>query len=85
MYYETVQPNDDIGHQWTQWQSVWRPRFPKGASLTPAATVAYLLSEKQTEMIYAYEVTTIKKNVVFSEGYRPCGLICYCLIGYLFS
>lgn len=65
MYYETVQPNDDTGLQWTQAQLVWRPCFPKRAGLTPAATVAYLLSEKQTEMIYAYEVTTIKKCCLF--------------------
>lgn len=60
MYYETVQPNDDTGHQWTQRQLVWRSHSPKEAGLITAATVAFLLSEKQTETIFAHKVTTVK-------------------------
>ena len=57
MYYETVQPNVYTGRQWAPWQLVWRTHSPKGIGLTPAATIAFLLSEKQTEIIYALVVT----------------------------
>lgn len=72
--YETVQPHNNTGLQWTQGHLSWKSPAPKGADMKPVTTG---FPKKEFEMIYANEDpgVNLSENAAWSESPLPHDLI----------